>query len=136
MSENNTTPAHLAPDETIDDQTRAGAVSVLYGADNGLQAAGNQFWHQNSPGIHEHAEFDDRFGLLLTAGDYDGDGFADLVIGVPNEDVNGLEDCGAVHVIYGAAAGLNKFGNQFWHQDSPGIVDTAAADELFGFALR
>jgi hypothetical protein len=39
-------------------------------------------------------------------GDFNGDGFADLAIGVPEEDTGGAEDAGAVNVIYGSASGL------------------------------
>jgi len=40
---------------------------VLYGSVNGVTAAGNQLWHQNSPGIDGSAEYDDRFGEALAA---------------------------------------------------------------------
>ena len=43
----------------------AGAVNVLYGTASGLSASGNQFWHQNSAGILDAAEEDDRFGSVL-----------------------------------------------------------------------
>ena len=65
----------------------AGAVNVLYGSAAGLTSAGNQFWHQNSPGIAERADAGDLFGSALAAGDFNGDGFDDLAIGVPAEDV-------------------------------------------------
>jgi len=35
--------------------------------------------------------------------DFDGDGFDDLVVGVPMENVDGKADAGAVHVIYGSS---------------------------------
>ena len=122
--------------ETVSGQSLAGAVNVLYGTANGLRATGNQFWHQNSPGILDEPEEEDGFGSALTSGDYDGDGFDDLAVAARVEDINGVEDCGAVNIIYGTAAGLKKTGNQFWHQDSSGIVDTAAAEELFGVSVR
>ena len=38
-------------------------------------------------------------------------------------------DDGAVNVIYGSAAGLNAAGNQFWAQDTPGIIGTREAGD-------
>jgi hypothetical protein len=45
--------------------------------------------------------------LSATQPDFNGDGVADLAIGAPGEDINGLAAAGAVQVVYGrAAAGL------------------------------
>ena len=45
-------------------------------------------------------------------GDFNGDGFADLAIGVPDENANGETDSGVVNVIYGGANGLSSAGDQ------------------------
>jgi hypothetical protein len=111
-----------------------GGVNVIYGSAAGLAAAGNQFWSQNSFGIAGGAETGDRFGSTLAAGDFNGDGFADLAIGVPFEDI-GVTDAGGVNVIYGSAAGLAAAGNQFWSQDSFGIAGGAETGDRFGSAL-
>jgi hypothetical protein len=113
----------------------AGALNVLYGTAHGLRAAGNQLWHQDSPGILDDAEIGDFFGFPLTAGDYDNDGFDDLAIGAAQEVINNIAG-GAVNVIYGTANGLKQIGNQLWHQDSQGIADTAEDDDNFGRTLR
>src|SRR6266540_1033531 len=56
----------------------AGAVEVIYGSASGLSATAkpDQFWTQNSPDVNDKAETDDFFGDALTAGDFNGDGFA------------------------------------------------------------
>ena len=64
----------------------AGAVQVLYGGASGLSATGNQLWFQNSPGIKDGSETGDSFGRSLAGGDFDGDGYGDLAIGVAGED--------------------------------------------------
>ena len=57
-------------------------------------------------------------GLVTTAGqraqaatsvggDLDGDGFADLVLGVPGEDIGSVVDAGALTVVYGDATGVD-----------------------------
>jgi FG-GAP repeat len=47
-------------------------------------------------------------------GDFDGDGFIDLAISVPFEDVATARDAGAVSVLYGSAGGLTTGGQAFW----------------------
>ncbi len=117
----------------------AGAVNVLYGSAGGLQATSpdDQFWHQDSPGVRDTAEFGDWFGASLGTGDFNNDGFADLAIGVPTEDVEDVGDAGAVNVLYGSAGGLQATSpdDQFWNQDSPGVKDTAEESESFGYSL-
>jgi hypothetical protein len=120
--------------EALGTASEAGAVNVLYGGTR-LSAAGNQLWHQNSPGILEEAERFDEFGGVLTAGDFSGDGTSDLAVGVPGESVGTVSTAGAVNVLYGGAAALSASGNQLWHQDSPGVLDNAEDDDAFGLAL-
>ena len=75
------------------------------------------------------------FGLSVAAGDFNGDGYSDLAIGVPNENVTGAVGAGAVNVIYGNTTGLESTGNQLWSQNSGSILDTAEASDNFGFVL-
>ncbi len=121
--------------EEVRGQIFAGAVNVIYGTRTGLDRANNQLWHQDSPGIADVAEAGDGFGNALAAGDFNGDGYADLAVGVTGESFDGLEGAGAVNVIYGSATGLTARGNQFWTQDSPGIPDDAEWEDSFGFSL-
>lgn len=113
----------------------AGAVSVLYGSAAGLVAQGNQFWSQDSPGVSDAPEYSDLFGHSLAAGDFDADGYADLAIGVPSEDIAGESYSGAVHLLYGSPGGLAVRGNDLWSQNTPGIADQAELGDGFGSAL-
>jgi hypothetical protein len=112
----------------------AGAVSVIYGSVTGLTSAGNQLWSQNSTDILDAPQTDDEFGFAVRPGDFNGDGFADLAIGVPYEDTE-KEDSGAVNVLYGSSAGLSAVGNQFWTRDSDGINGKERQDAEFGRTL-
>ncbi|MFM2163355.1 MAG: hypothetical protein RLZZ383_2867, partial [Pseudomonadota bacterium] len=66
-------------------------------------------------------ESGDDFGAALAAGDYDGDGFADLAIGHPGEDIDGVADVGMFTVVFGAPSGLLNTRDQTFHQDSAGV---------------
>lgn len=123
------------PQEDLGSAPDAGAVNVLYGSPTGLTDAGNQLWSQNSTGIADVGETSDWFGYAEVAGDFDGDGFADLAVGIPYEDVGPAADAGGVNVIYGSAAGLSSAGNQLWTQDTADIADVAESGDLFGGAL-
>jgi FG-GAP repeat len=67
--------------------------------------------------------------------DFNGDGRDDLAVGAPNEDIGSIESAGAVNVLYGGAGGLSATGNQFWRQNSPGVLGASEAFESFGYAL-
>jgi disulfide bond formation protein DsbB len=122
--------------EGLGDIDHAGAVNVLFGSAGGLLADGDQFWHQDSPGILGEADHDEDFGWFsISAGDFDGDGFADLAVGLFGEEVNGASLAGAVNVLYGSSTGLSAEGNQLWNQDSPGVESDADIVERFGYDL-
>jgi len=67
--------------------------------------------------------------------DFDGDGFDDLAIGAPTEDLGAIVDAGAAHVIYGSANRLTARGDQLWHQNKSAIDDAAEMDDEFGSAF-
>ncbi len=118
----------------------SGAVNVLYGRrPGGISATGNQYWNQNSPNIDDVSQESDWFGDALTFGDFDCDGYFDLAIGVPAEDlvsgVDVLTDAGAVHILYGSSSGLSSARSQFWTQDSPDVAGGVEAYDGFGSAL-
>jgi len=87
-------------------------------------------WTQDSPGIDDSSEVGDLFGDSLSTADFNGDGYSDLVVGVPGENGSG-----AAHIIYGSASGLHQWlvqADKMWTQDSPGVNDSSEAGDLFG----
>ena len=115
----------------------AGAVEVIYGTLYGLRPTSRQFWQQGAAGVADAAEPEDGFGLALAAGDFNKDAYDDLAIGVPYEDIRDIVDAGAVHVLYGSPTGLSATSvpDQFWHQNRPGIPESAEPFDSFGYRL-
>jgi len=114
---------------------QAGSVQVLYGSWAGLTATGDEIWSQYDSDVRGIAELDDEFGLALAAADFDGDGYADLAVGVPYESVGDVAAAGAVNVLYGSSGGLTAAGDQIWHRDSNGVLGETGYNEIFGVAL-
>jgi hypothetical protein len=105
----------------------AGAVNVLYGAGVGLSGTGAQVFFQ----VGSTPEAGDRFGSAVAAGDFNGDGFADLAAGASGENVGGAPDAGAVSVLYGSAGGLTTSGGRLFTQ----VGSAAETGDEFGSAL-
>ena len=57
--------------------------------------------------------------------DFNGDGYADLAIGVTGEQVGSARDAGAVNVLYGSRRGVTAVGDDLWTQASPGVKGKA-----------
>src|SRR4051794_7172133 len=67
--------------------------------------------------------------------DFNGDGYGDLAVGVPGEAIGNTPDAGAVNALYGSASGLSSTGNQYWNQNSGGVLGTAQGAARFGAAV-
>lgn len=117
----------------VSGKNQAGAVLVIYGGERGL-AADDQFWSQSSPGIKGAAEPYDFFGETLASGDFDGNGYPDLVIGIPGEDVGRVKNAGAIQVLYGYSNGLTNT-DLALSRNSRGIKEKATAFDYFGRAV-
>jgi hypothetical protein len=138
------------PHESLGTVNEAGAVNVIYGSSEGLKATAaadgsgqnDQLFHQDM-GLVGKAEQGDSFGETLTTGDFNGDGYGDLAVGIPRESIGANEWAGAVNVIYGSSQGLKVTAagdgtgrnNQMWHQNSPLINGASEPFDIFGASL-
>jgi hypothetical protein len=96
------------PYKTVVTVNDAGQVIVLYGSALGLNAdplLSFDYFNQEVCSA-EASEVDDRFGYAVASGDWNADGYDDLVVGAIGEDW-GYNDVGAVTLIYGGPQGLN-----------------------------
>lgn len=78
-------------------------MKVVYGGGKGSETV-----HQDLDYVPDAAEADDGFGQALASVDYDEDGYTDLVVGTPAEDIGTVANAGTVTVLYGSPDGLGK----------------------------
>jgi hypothetical protein len=156
------------PNRDVGSNIHAGVVHVRYGRStpnagdflgtNPLPLTGSQLWTQNAlfPVNRplDRSEPNEFFGAALAAGDFNGDGRADLAIGVPLEDVivttplpfptsQNIVMAGEVDVVYGSSlVGLSIAiqNAQVWTKGrGNGALQTLQgaprSGDLFGFSL-
>ncbi len=123
-----------APGATVSGESGAGVVHVLYGSEGGLSSVGDQQWHQNVTGLAGVSEASDYFGESVETGDFDCDGYLDLVVGIPREDTSGKVDAGAVQVLYGSSGGITTV-DDVWVRGSGGVDGVLESGDHFGASL-
>jgi len=121
--------------EDSDNKIDSGAVAVLYGSGSGIRAVGDIRFSQNTGGVPNSNEEGDLFGASLISGDFDDDGYDDLAIGIPGEDLGGVNDAGAVLVVYGSPGGLRPGNSTLFHANRPGVPGASEPGDRFGSAL-
>jgi hypothetical protein len=114
----------------------AGIVHVLFGSSTGLTSVDDVLLYQDDGAVvfGSPASFD-HWGFSLTSGDYDGDGRDELAVGSSSDD-DVVDAAGTVNVFPGTAHGPSTRGDQWFHQDTPGIADSAQTFDQFGYSLR
>jgi hypothetical protein len=127
--------AIAAPDENVAGVARAGAVWVLRGSRPLLSGIDAASFTENTLGVPGQVGDRDRFGSALAAADVDQDGFAELAIGVPFEDVGGKRNAGVVLLLDGTPSGVSGVGTERWHENVSGIGGRARSGDRFGTAL-
>ncbi len=98
----------------------AGAASVFHGSARGISMVPASLLEGTIAG--------DSFGFrATTAGDVNGDGFSDLVIGAPDADRGGRVNAGVASIFHGSGSGILMVASRNF--------ETAAAGDSFGFSV-
>ncbi|MEM7335527.1 MAG: hypothetical protein AAF490_25835 [Chloroflexota bacterium] len=108
----------------------AGAVNIVFGSESGLDTTTSPpIFSQASPGAAGTPIDYELFGRSLTAADFNNDGFDDLAVGVPFEDLGGVL-IGAVHIFYSDETGPTTISDEL-------IYDGGLPEHLdrFGYAV-
>jgi hypothetical protein len=126
--------------KNLGDALNVGAVHLFFGCASGptcdlLDTASDQFLHQDVDGVKGRAEAGDFFGQALAMGDFGRGPGADLAVGIPYQDVDGIGNAGAVAVFYGTPSGLTVSDDQLFTQNTAGVKDKAEANDEFGGIL-
>lgn len=105
-----------------------GVVTVNWGTVRGLGHLGASLLSPGTP-------LDDsvKFGYALAVGDFNGDGYDDLAVGLPDNDIGAVVDAGSVWIYDGFAGGIQLAPSLMLSQ-----ANTAAqveTDDNFGFTL-
>lgn len=107
----------------------AGSVTVFQGSRTGLTRSTR--FDEDTPGVPGHASLRDAFGTALASGDFNGDSYDDLAIGVPGKDREG----GAIRITYGSPSGLVVAATQHWDQDHRAMPGEQENQDRFGESL-
>ena len=76
------------------------------------------------------------FGSALASEDFNSDGYNDLVIGAPGEQVgDSSANAGAVNLLYGGPEGMSGDDDQLWHQGTKGVAERPEHGDAFGAVL-
>ena len=128
------------PGKAPNQDPKSGAIVIFPGSSFGL-SRGVFLTQRDTPGMNEAG---DRFGHSLAAGDFDNDGFDDLVVGAPGESPGRDPRSGAIIIFRGSASGLtkgsfltqrksngaNEAGDRFGHSLAAGDFDNDGFDDL------
>ncbi|MGW0584228.1 FG-GAP repeat protein, partial [Streptomyces sp. NPDC002920] len=122
-------------DDLVTNEKGGGRIALRYGSDDGITELADELT-QDTPGIPGTEEEGDNWGADLSVADTDGDGFADLAVGAPGEDIGTVPDAGAVWVIRGQQRGWTPTGVRSFDQNSANVPGSAEAGAAFGAQVR
>ena len=121
-----------APSEDLVGGSEAGVVSVVFGSDAGLSES--QVLYQQTGGLLDTIEGGDLVGAAVAAADINCDGFDDVIVGAPGEDLHGVSDAGWVGVVFGSANGLTNESISLY-QDQGGLPGRNEVNDMLGTSL-
>jgi hypothetical protein len=112
----------------------AGQVTVLYGDSSTIGSGSVDTLVQGTVSVGDNPSTGDRFGTSLAAADIDNDGYTDLLVGTPYEDVGSQTDAGMAQVIWGSSGGLGH-GKASSNLTQSSFGRTVTAGDQLGYAV-
>ncbi|WP_328873410.1 FG-GAP-like repeat-containing protein [Streptomyces sp. NBC_00287] len=116
-----------------------GQITMLFGTSTGFTTTGMKVIHQDTSGVPGGNESGDSFGISVSAGDFNADGYADALTGARGEDLTrsgvSYANAGTVVLVKGGSAGLTGSGSLAVSQDTTSVPGTAEAGDLFGTSV-
>ncbi|MFE6482540.1 FG-GAP and VCBS repeat-containing protein [Streptomyces sp. NPDC057757] len=125
----------LSDGTTVPGASNGGRVNITYGSASGPGATAAI--SQNTGKVPGTSEKNDSFGWDLDMGDVNGDGYQDVVVSTPNEDIGSAANTGTVTVLYGTANGVKTDGGaQLFAQSTAGVPGADEKSDLFGADVK
>ncbi|MCX4905942.1 FG-GAP-like repeat-containing protein [Streptomyces sp. NBC_00878] len=115
-----------------------GQVTMVPGTSTGFTTTGMAKITQDTAGVPGANESGDALGTSVSVGDFNADGFADVLAGAPNEDITrttNRANAGAVWLFRGASSGLTGTGSLSYSQDTTGIAGSTEKDDKLGSSV-
>ncbi|MEU5594450.1 VCBS repeat-containing protein [Streptomyces sp. NPDC020298] len=125
-------PVDGSGETPVDSELIGGQIGVVYGSVNGPDTSRTTVINQNTAGVPGTSEAGDGFGWGISVADVNGDGYADVAVGSPNEDIGRVASVGAVTVLRGGRGGLTGTGAVSFNQNATGVPGTAEQNDFFG----
>jgi hypothetical protein len=118
---------------------KGGQVTMLLGTSTGFTTSGMKTIHQDTSGVPGAAEDGDAMGASVSAGDYNGDGYPDVLAGLPGEDLTrdgaNRSNAGSVLLLKGGSTGITGSGAIAVSQDTSGVPGSAESGDHLGSAV-
>jgi hypothetical protein len=116
------------------DDDDEGAVVFVTGTPTGPAVNRIKIITKATPGVPGAPTPHDGWNISAALGDLNGDGYADLAVGLPAQsDLYG--DGGAVLLLFGSAGGITVTHAEQLNQDSPGVPGVVEREDSFGWGV-
>ncbi|CAL9560150.1 hypothetical protein SUDANB176_04627 [Streptomyces sp. enrichment culture] len=119
--------------------TPGGRITMVLGTSSGFTTTGMKSIHQNTASVPGGNESGDALGTSVSIGDYNADGYADVLTGAPGEDLTrsgaNRSNAGNALLIPGTSTGITGSGSKSVSQDTSGIPGSTESGDRFGSAV-
>jgi len=121
------------PGRAVNNRANAGRVMLWQTTNGNVPISATKSINQDTSKIGDVAEVGDQFGSTLWAAHLDAYNGADLIVGVPMEDLGSTTNAGLIHFIYSPYQGLlTGAGSKAYRQGVNGVPGDPKVNEVFG----